>query len=319
MSFSLNDFVQLVFSGIALGMLYALLAFGYNITFSTSRTLNFSQGDFLMLGAFVSLTLLGKRFPHWPDWVRSALGDFYKLLPVTPKWAVALVVAAILGGLLAIVLERIAIKPALRTGSDVSWILATISLGIILKNVAEQTWGTDDYPANSPFGKDPWQFNNGAINILPADVVIIIASIIIMAAFELFRRGTMLGKAVTAVASDKDAAALMGINVPRVITFSFIVSCAIASIGGVLVAPLSTVSATMGALLGVKAYAAAIIGGLQSGLGVIAGGLILGLSEQLTARFVSSGYKEIPGFVLLIVILLFKPDGLFGRAAVKKV
>lgn len=256
--------------------------------------------------SFVSYTIIiqlaGKRLP--PQWWH---------------WAVAILAAATLGGLLAVILQQVAIKPALKTGSDVSWILATISLGIIAKNVAERIWGTDDYPVKSPLGSELWSLFGGKINIDPRELMIIVAAALIMVGFEFFRRKSLLGKAVTAVAADKDAAALMGINVPVVIAFSFIVSCAIAAMGGVLVGPLTFVSASMGALLGVKAYAVSVIGGLQSGLGVIAGGLILGLSEQLTARFVSTGYKDTPGFVILILILLLKPDGLFGKAAVKKV
>ncbi len=300
MNFS-AELVQLLFSGVALGMVYALIAFGYNITFSTSKTLNFSQGDFLMLGAFVSLSILGRKMPPW-HW-----------------WVLAVMAAAVVGAFLAVILQYVAIKPALRTGSDVSWILATISLGIVARNVAERVWGTDDYPITSPFGRDPWEFFGGKLNINPPEVMIIVAATLVMVAFELFRRKSLLGKAVTAVAADKDAASLMGINVPVVIAFSFMVSCAIAAMGGVFVAPLTFVSSTMGALLGVKAYAVSVIGGLNSGLGVIAGGLILGLSEQLTARYVSTGYKDTPGFILLIAILLLKPDGLFGKAAIKKV
>jgi branched-chain amino acid transport system permease protein len=145
------------------------------------------------------------------------------------------------------------------------------------------------------------------------------AAALIMALVELFRRRSIWGKAATAVAADKDAAALMGINVPLVITLSFVLSSAIAGVSGVLVAPLTLASATMGTLLGTKAYAVAIVGGLQSGLGVLVGGLLLGLSEQFTARYVSTGYKDTPGFVLLILILLIKPSGLFGKKTIKKV
>ena len=301
------ELLQLLFSGLALGMIYALIAFGYNITFSTSRTLNFSQGDFLMLGAFVSYSIIG------------AMVAGKRALPGWHVFFLCLLGAAVLGALLAIILQQVAIKPALKTGSDVSWILATISLGIIAKNVAERLWTTDDVPVRSPLGSNAWQFMDGKLSIDPREFMIIIAAAVIMTAFEIFRRKSMLGKAVTAVASDKDAASLMGINVPVVITFSFMVSCAIAAMGGVLVAPLTFASASMGTLLGVKAYAASVIGGLQSGLGVVVGGLILGMSEQLTARFVSTGYKDTPGFILLIIILLVKPDGLFGKASVKKV
>jgi branched-chain amino acid transport system permease protein len=299
-----SAFIQLLFSGVAIGMIYALIAFGYNITFSTSRTLNFSQGDFLMLGAFTALTIM------------TNLAGRGKQPPV-PIWLLGLIAAAALGGVLAVILLQVAIKPALKTGSDVSWILATLALGIIAKNAAERIWGTDEYPMPSPFGQGYWHL--GGVSIDPKEVLVIVAAALVMIAFEVFRRKSLFGKAVTAVASDKDAALLMGINVPVVIMFSFIVSCAIAAMGGVLIGPIQIVSSTMGALLGTKAYAVSVIGGLNSGLGVIAGGLILGLSEQLTARYISTGYKDTPGFVLLILILLFMPNGLFGKATIKKV
>jgi branched-chain amino acid transport system permease protein len=292
----MTDLLQLILSGIAVGMIYALLAFGYNITFSTSRTINFAQGEFLMLGALTGLTAA----------VTWKLG-----------YAGALFAAAIVGCLLGVVLEKAAIAPALKTGSAVSWILATVALGIIARNAAERIWGTDDSRFPAPLGDDPLTFLG--VRVLPQELLVIGAAAVIMAGVELFRRKSIWGKAVTAVAADKDAAALMGINVPLVITFSFVLSSAIAAVGGVLVAPLTLAGATMGTLLGTKAYAVAIVGGLQSGLGVLVGGLLLGLSEQFTARYVSTGYKDTPGFVLLILILLIKPSGLFGRKTIKKV
>ena len=287
-------------------MIYALLAFGYNITFSTSRTINFAQGDFLMLGGLVGLTLFtGFKLPY----------------------AVALLGALVLGGLLGVVLEQVAIRPALRTGSAVSWILATVALGIVARNGAERVWGTDDVPFRAPLGSQPLVLFGG-VRVPPQELLIIGAAVVIMAAFETFRRRSILGKAVTAVAADRDAAALMGIPVARVMTLSFVISSAIAAVAGVLVGPeVRLVGPGMGLLLGTKAYAAAIIGGLQSGLGVVAGGLILGLSEQFAATYLpklsggylSTGYKDTPGFLLLILILLVRPAGLFGKRAVRKV
>jgi branched-chain amino acid transport system permease protein len=292
----MSDFIQLIFSGVALGMIYALLAFGYNITFSTSRTFNFAQGEFLMLGGLTGFTLgVSLKLPY----LVAALG------------------ALLVGGLLGIVLEATAIRPALKTGSTVSWILATVAVGIIARNAAEQIWGTDDRNFPSPIGNAPLQI--GVVRVLPQEILVIAAAALIMFAFEIFRRRSIFGKAITAVAADKDAAYLMGINVPRVIASSFVVSSATAAVSGVLVAPLTFASPTMGTLLGTKAYAVAIIGGLQSGLGVIVGGLILGLCEQLTARYISTGYKDTPGFVLLILILLIKPSGIFGKRLIKKV
>ncbi len=292
----MSDLGQLILSGVALGMIYALLAFGYNITFSTSRTINFAQGEFLMLGALTGLTI----------------AETYHL-----PYALAIVGAAIMGALLGVVLERVAIRPALLTNSTVSWILATVALGIIARNAAERIWGTDDTRFPSPLGDTPLQI--AGVRVLPQEILIICVAALIVVAVELFRRRTIYGKAVTAVAADKDAAALVGINVPAVITASFVLSSMIAAISGVLVAPLTLAGPTMGILLGTKAYAVAIIGGLQSGMGVVVGGLILGLSEQLTARYISTGYKDTPGFVLLILILLIKPSGLFGKRSIKKV
>jgi len=292
----MTDLLQLILSGVAVGMVYALLAFGYNITFSTSRTINFAQGEFLMLGALTGLTA----------------ATTWKL-----GYAGALAASCAIGGLLGIVLEQTAIRPALKTRSAVSWILATVALGIIARNVAERVWGTDDTRFPSPLGDTPLTF--AGVRALPQELLVIGAAALIMALVELFRRRSIWGKAATAVAADKDAAALMGINVPLVITLSFVLSSAIAGVSGVLVAPLTLASATMGTLLGTKAYAVAIVGGLQSGLGVLVGGLLLGLSEQFTARYVSTGYKDTPGFVLLILILLIKPSGLFGKKTIKKV
>jgi branched-chain amino acid transport system permease protein len=290
------DLVQLVLSGVALGMIYALLAFGYSITFSTSRTINFAQGEFLMLGALTGLTL----------GVRLGLG-----------YLVAALGAALAGAVLGIVLERVAIRPALRTGSTVSWILATVALGIVARNAAERIWGTDDAPFPAPLGSEPLHL--GAVRVLPQELLVIAVASLIMLAVEAFRRWSLWGKAVTAVAADNQAAALMGINVPAVITASFVISSGVAALSGVLVAPLTLAGPTMGILLSTKAYAVAIVGGLQSGVGVIVGGLLIGLSEQLTARFISTGYKDTPGFILLILILLVKPAGIFGKRSIRKV
>lgn len=292
----MGDFVQLILSGVALGMIYALLAFGYNITFSTSRTINFAQGEFLMLGALTGLTIsVTLKFPY----IVGVLG------------------ACIVGGLLGVVLERVAIRPALKTNSTVSWILATVALGIIARNVAERIWGTDDSRFPSPLGDQPLQL--AGVRVLPQELLIIGGAALIMILVEVFRRRSIYGKAVMAVAADKDAALLVGINVPAIITLSFVVSSMIAAVSGVLVAPLTLAGPTMGILLGTKAYAVAIIGGLQSGAGVVVGGLLLGLSEQLTARYISTGYKDTPGFMLLILVLLIRPAGLFGKQSIKKV
>ncbi|MGI4793669.1 MAG: branched-chain amino acid ABC transporter permease, partial [Janthinobacterium lividum] len=159
----------------------------------------------------------------------------------------------------------------------------------------------------------------GGVRVLPMEVVIVIGAIVLMLAVELFNRRSIFGKAVVATAADRDAAGLMGINTGLVITFSYALSSMTASFAGVLVAPVTLTGATMGAVLGLKAFAVAIIGGLSSGLGVVVGGLILGITETMTGYYISSGYKDVPGLVLLLLVLSIKPSGLFGRATIKKV
>ena len=136
---------------------------------------------------------------------------------------------------------------------------------------------------------------------------------------EFFNRKSIYGKAVVATANDRDAAGLMGINTSLVITFSYALSSLTAAFAGVLIAPLTLTGATMGTSLGLKAFAVAIIGGLSSGLGIIVGGLILGITETATGFYISTGYKDVPGLVLLLLVLAFKPSGLFGKSAIKKV
>lgn len=151
------------------------------------------------------------------------------------------------------------------------------------------------------------------------EIAIVLGALGMMLAVEFFNRRTILGKAVVATASDRDAAGLMGINTSQVITFSYALSSMTAAFAGVLVAPVTLTGATMGAVLGLKAFAVAIIGGLSSGLGVVVGGLILGITETMTGYYVSTGYKDVPGLVLLLLVLSLRPSGLFGKTTIKKV
>jgi branched-chain amino acid transport system permease protein len=183
--------------------------------------------------------------------------------------------------------------------------------------VAENIWGKDDLTFPSPLSSTPFQVLGA--NVQPMQVAVVVGALAIMAAVEIFNRKSIYGKAVVATANDRDAAGLMGINTGMVITFSYALSSAVAAFAGVLVAPLTLTGATMGASLGLKAFAVAIIGGLTSGVGAIVGGLILGIAETTTGYYISTGYKEVPGLLLLLLVLAVKPSGLFGKAAIKKV
>ena len=292
--------LQLVVSGISLGMIYAVIAFGYQLTFATSGTLNFGQGEALMLGALVGLSLVGSIHggPYMSYWL---------MIPLV----------VLFGALQGMFVEWIGVRPAIRIKSEFGWIMSTIALAIIFKNVAENIWGKDVLPFPSPLSSEP--FTVFGANVQPMQVAVILGALAIMLAVEVFNRTSIYGKAVVATANDRDAAGLMGINTRLVITFSYALSSATAAFAGALVAPLTLTSATMGASLGLKAFAVAIIGGLTSGMGAIVGGIILGIAETATGFYLSTGYKEVPGLVLLLLVLAIKPSGLFGKAAIKKV
>jgi branched-chain amino acid transport system permease protein len=296
------EVLQLLMAGAAQGMIYALIAFGYNITFSTSRTINFSLGNLLMVGGVVAfLTYMDMR-------TGQALGR---------NIIIPLIAVMIVNSILGIAVYKMAVEPSLRRNSEYTWVLATLAFGIIVKNAVEQLWSTDDFRFFSPLGDAPIRI--AGAGIYPQELLIIVVSLAIVGGVELFRRKTILGIAIQAVSEDKQTASLMGINQNFVVLFSFVLSTVIAGLAGLLVAPLTFVSASMGTVLGIKAYGAAIIGGLESGTGAVVGGLLLGLTEVFTARYVSTGYKDTPGFILLILIILFRPSGIFGKKVVKKV
>ena len=287
--------IQLVFSGIALGMIYAVIAFGYQLTFATSDTLNFGQGDALMLGALVGLTLVGLGLNYW------------LMVPLV----------CLFGAAQGAVVERLGIRPAIKIKSEFGWIMSTIALGIIFKNVAENVWGRDDLRFPSPLSEMPLSMFGA--NVLPMEILVVVGALAMMLAVEMFNRHSIYGKAVVATFNDREAAKLMGINTGMVITFSYAMSSLTAAFAGVLIAPLTLTGATMGAVLGLKAFAVAIVGGLTSGMGIIVGGILLGVAETTTGFYLSTGYKDVPGLVLLLIVLTLKPAGLFGKTTVKKV
>jgi branched-chain amino acid transport system permease protein len=195
--------------------------------------------------------------------------------------------------------------------------MATIALGIIFKNIAENVWGKDPLKFPSPVSEDSISIFGVKVQLM--NFVIVFGALAMMLAVEFFNRKSIYGKAVVATSNDRDAAGLMGINTSRVITLSYALSSLSAALAGVLVAPITLTGANMGAALGLKAFAVAIIGGLTSGIGVVVGGLIIGITENLTAYYFDSGYKDVPGLILLLLVLSLKPAGLFGKTAIKKV
>jgi branched-chain amino acid transport system permease protein len=285
---------QALVSGVALGSVYALIAQGYYVTFTTTETLNFAQGEFLMVGALTSFTLM--------------------VLSGVP-FLVALLVVVVLMAVMGVVLERIAIRP-LRQLLSVGWILSTVGVSVILRQFAEIYWGREQKRVPSIFGDVPLYLGN--TGIFPQEVFIIVASLLTMAVLLIFLKRSTFGKALQAVAFNPAAAGLMGINVRQMIVVSYIISSILAGIAGILIAPVIFAHAEMGALLGLKAFAAAIIGGIENPVGILLMGIALGIAEFIVAGY-NASFRDAATFLVLILILAWRPQGLFQRVTAEKV
>jgi branched-chain amino acid transport system permease protein len=285
-----------IVTGLGLGSMYGLLALGFHVTHAVSRTVNFAQGSTMMLGAVLC-------FSFW----------------VTLGWPPALAVVLALAGcaLWGIVVERVAVRPFAARGSN-SWLMATVALGIVLENVVLFTFGKD--PRGMPHGAlTSGTFAIAGVRIQYLQALIPVVGLLIAAGLQILFAKSRHGKALLAVVQNEDAARLMGIRVERVVEIAFALSGLLAGIAGILVAPLFTISSTMGTLFGIKAFAVAILGGIESAWGVVLAGLIYGLAEALIIALIGSTYSQIVTFALVILALALRPNGLFGRPALRKV
>jgi branched-chain amino acid transport system permease protein len=285
---------QMAVSGALMGLVYALIAYGFQLTFATSKSINFGQGELVMLSAFISLTLTNIGLPYW------------LMVPA----------GLMCGVLLGLVVERVAVRLALEQKSE-GWILMTIIFGLFGFSAAENIWGRDDQPFPTPISSDPMQIFG--ISITPVELSVAIGVLSVMGLIELFKRKTLWGKAFEAVSADRDAAELMGISAKRTIMLSYGLSGMVAAMAGILVSPITTVGPTMAAALILKAFAVAVVAGLESGFGVVLVGLFLGALESLASYYIGSGWREAPGLILLILALAMKPNGVFGKATIRKV
>ncbi len=301
----LRGLPQAVASGLVYGSIYALIAQGYYVTFSTTETLNFAQGDFLMIGgmlaftAFAALVLVG--------------------VPLVLALIVALAMIPLVMAVMGTIVERVAVRP-LRRAFSLGWILSTVGVAVILRNLSEVIWGREQKAVPSVFGDNALRVNAGVFQfgILPQEVFILVASMATMAAVLFFLKRSLLGKAMAAVALNPSAAGLMGINVRYMVILAYVISSILAGLAGLLVAPVLFAHALMGVLPGLKAFAVAIIGGLGNPFGILIAGLLLGVVEFVVAIF-NASLRDAVTFFLLIVILAWKPLGLFERAGGEKV
>lgn len=285
---------QIVVSGAFMGLIYALIAYGFQLTYATSKTINFGQGELVMLSAFFSLTLTNWHVPFWL---------------VVPG-------GLLFGALLGLFVERAGVRLALEEKNE-GWVLLTIILGLFGFSVAENIWGRDDRPFPTPIPSDP--INLLGIHITPLEISVAIGVLGIMGLIELFKRRTLLGKAFEAVSAERDAAELMGISSKATVMLSYGLSGAVAALAGLLVAPITTVGPTMAAALILKAFSVAVVAGLESGFGVVIVGIFLGALENLASLYIGSGWRETPGLILLILALALRPNGVFGKTIARKV
>ncbi|GAA0270493.1 High-affinity branched-chain amino acid transport system permease protein LivH [Methylorubrum aminovorans] len=282
-------------SGLGLGSMYGLVALGFHITFAVSGTVNFAQGSAVTLGA-----VLGYAFA------------------VQLGWPMPLAAAAALAGcaLLGLAVERLLVRPFVTRGSD-AWLLATVAGGIILDNVLLFTFGKEPRSLPSPLVSAPVQILGAGI--YPLQLLIPVVGVAAAVAIRTVFRRTELGRVLLAVAQNAEAARLMGIDVARTVACAFALSAVLAGAAGLLIAPLFSVSAEMGALFGIKAFAVAILGGIGSATGVVLAGLLYGLVEAGVTATLGSGATQIVVFSVIILALAIRPNGLLGRAAVNKV
>ncbi len=282
------QFTQFLLTGLTIGAIYALVALGFAIIYNASHEINFAQGEFVMIGgmATVSLTQLG--------------------LPMLVAIPIAVIASAAAG----MALERFAIEPA-RGASPVTLIIITIGASILMRGGATLVWDKKLHALPSFSGDTPIQI--GGATILPQSLWVMGITLMIVLLLGWFFGRTLIGKAILATSHNPVAAQLCGINIRLVLFLSFGLSAALGAIAGILIAPITLTSWDVGVMLGLKGFAAAILGGLGSGVGAVVGGLVLGIAESMGAGYLSSAYKDAIAFIIILAVLFFMPSGLLGK------
>ena len=288
------ELAQYLLSGITIGAIYALVALGFSIIFNASHVINFAQGEFVMIGGMTTASLIGAGLP----------------LPL------AIVAAVIVAAAMGLALEKFAVEPA-RSAPVVTLIIITIGASIFLRGLATLVWDKKLH-ALPPFsGQQPIEIAGAAL--LPQSLWVLGVTLAIVLALSWFFGRTLLGKAILATSHQRLAAQLVGINVRQVVFISFGLSAALGAVAGILITPITLTAWDVGIMLGLKGFAAAVLGGLGSGPGAVLGGLVLGIAETLSAGYLSSAYKDVIAFVLMLAVLFFRPRGLLGGRITERV
>jgi branched-chain amino acid transport system permease protein len=306
-----DTFIQLTLNGLTEGSTYALIALGYTLVYGVLKLLNFAHGDVFMVGSFIGFGVLnlfgGTSDPVLPVW-----------LLITAMTFAAMVGCAVLG----VAIERFAYRP-LRDAPRIAPLISALGVSFFLANSMQLLFGAQqrDYSMFSLDGGSLYLrgFSIGNVHIPLIRIITILTALALMIVLWLLVNRTRTGKAMRAVSFDREAAAMMGINIDRVIVFTFVLGSALAGAAGVMFALRVPTAASIGFLAGLKGFTAAVIGGIGSIPGAMAGGLILGLAEAYTAGYWTTTWSDLAIFTVLIVFMLFRPSGLLGRAGISKV
>ena len=291
-------FLQVIVGGIGIGSLYALVALGYSMVYRSMGLVNFAHGSIYMVGTYFGII-----------WYMGMV------MGLQVSYPVAFVIGILLSGLLGIVLERI-FRPLAKL--DLMFmLLGTIGLGYVLDNLATIIFGAEGFAVKSPLPNEP--INIAGILVLPQMLLLIVVSALLMIGLQVFLVTTKTGKAMRASAADRDIASAMGIPVNRMNALTLAIGSGLAAAAGILAAPIVYVNPAMGAAVGLKGFAAAILGGLGSLPGAIVGGLLFGIIESISSGFISSSYTKGIAFIILLVVLMVKPSGIVGETIVEKV
>lgn len=307
----MDTFIQLTIDGLTLGSVYALIALGYTLVYGVLKLLNFAHGDVFMVGSFIGFGVL------------QLLGGTSN--PIVPIWAliVLITLAAIVGcSVLGVAIERFAYRP-LRDAPRIAPLISALGVSFFLENSMQLLFGAQ------PRNYDTFSLANGALYLRGIDIgqvrlpllriiTIVVAFVMMFLLWFLVTR-TRSGKAMRATSFDREAAAMMGINIDRVIVFTFVLGSALAGVAGVMFGLRVPTNVTIGFVAGLKGFTAAVIGGIGSIPGAMAGGLILGFAESYTQGYVSTKWSDLFVFLILIAFMIFRPQGLFGRADIRKV
>ena len=291
----MSDFFQLFFSGLATGSIYALVALGFTLLWQASGTINFAQGEFVMLPAFVMVILLSAG------------------LPLTISFALAAIVATVFLGWL---FKRGLVDPLFQYGM-MPIVVATIGLSIAMRNAVRAGYSAEPHPFAQVVPEKLFHFFG--VTVSASDIGTFVFAITLVLMTQAFLAKTVTGRAMQAVAQNTESASVLGIDVPRMIFYTFAINALLATAAALLVTPTYLAKFDMGESLGTKAFFAAIIGGFNNSRGALVGGLIVGVCENLAAAYVSPAYKDAVALVIFMVVILFKPQGLLGRKEERKI